>query len=159
MIANRATSEGSHGRSATASPRHMLVRRIVPTGIPCTTISPCNLFGQCGPSQTCTAGYVRHSCVSNFECNLSGTCDGFCEEGTLGPTPYYKPSSEWGTAKVRGPAIRPGTTYSVYTEGDFPGGKAHSRGATAATWRWGDVDHNNDVNVTWPAPQKLIQRL
>ena len=61
--------------------------------------------------------------------------------------PYYKPSSLWGTAKVRGSQIRPETTYMVHTECDFGGSAVLSSAASAATWRWGDVDHDGDVDV------------
>jgi len=66
---------------------------------------------------------------------------------TLGPTPFYKLAGQWGTVRVRGTAIRPGTTNMVRTLADFSGGAAFSSAATAATWTWGDVDNNGMVNV------------
>ena len=95
----------------------------------------------------CVGGqYPGAVCTIAANCP-QGECMGSCDEGSLGPDPFYKLSSQWGTAKVRGREIRPGTTYSVYTQINLGGGAAFSSAATAATWTWGDVDHNGIVNA------------
>ncbi len=72
---------------------------------------------------------------------------GSCSAGTLGSAPFYKTVAQWGTAKVRGAQIRPGTKYMVFTECNFPGGAVLSSAANAVTWKWGDVDNNDVVNA------------
>jgi hypothetical protein len=84
-------------------------------------------------------------CTTNGDCVL-GTCAGKCEAGTLGSTPFYKPASQWGTAKVRGAQIRPGADYLVETQCDFPG-VVLSAATKARTWKWGDIDGNGSVNA------------
>jgi len=108
-------------------------------GLNCVTDANC--------PKTCSGGVnPGAACVAPADCPL-GTCTGRCDAGTLGSTPYYKLSSLWGTAKVRGAQIRPGTTYMVHTECNFGGGAVLSSAASAVTWKWGDVDNNGIVNA------------
>jgi len=93
-------------------------------------------------------------CTSNSDCPPLGIgyCKGFCDEGRLGPEAFYKLSSEWGTVRVRGPEIRPASTYRVRTQADGPAGLVRSAAATVTTRVWGDVDGNGSVSgldVTW----------
>jgi len=60
-------------------------------------------------------------CTSGAQCPY-GDCVGVCDEGRLGPEPFYKLSSQWGTVRVRGPEIRPASTYRVRTQADGPAG-------------------------------------
>jgi len=76
-----------------------------------------------------------------------GECAGICDAGTLGSTPFYKTTAQWGTAKVRGAQIRPETTYMVHAECNFPGGAVLSSAARVATWKWCDVDNNGIANA------------
>jgi hypothetical protein len=116
--------------------------------------SKCNLGANNGQNclvnadcpKTCAGGLNPGTpCTTNAQCSL-GTCAGTCEAGTLGSTPFYKTASQWGTAKVRGAQIRPGTDYLVETQCDFPG-VVLSAATTARTWRWGDIDGNGIVNA------------
>jgi hypothetical protein len=106
----------------------------------------CNTDADC--PKRCAGGTNNGNPCSttNPDCPL-GTCVGKCDAGTLGSTPYYKPSSAWGTAKVRGTQIRPGTTYMVHAECNFGGPTVLSSAANAATWRWGDIDGDTDVDA------------
>jgi hypothetical protein len=96
--------------------------------------------------KTCAGGLNPGAvCTTNGDCVL-GTCAGKCEAGTLGGTPFYKTASQWGTAKVRGAQIRPGTNYLVETQCDFPG-VVLSAATRARTWKWGDIDGNGIINA------------
>ncbi len=88
-------------------------------------------------------------CMTNANCPPTGigVCLGFCEEGSLGSAPVYKTSAQWGTVKVRGAQIRPGTRYFAHAECDFEGGGGLvlSNAGRATTWRWGDTEGDGDV--------------
>ncbi len=106
----------------------------------------CNTDADC--PKTCVGGpSAGMSCTSLANCPLGTACSGFCDAGTLGPTPYYKLSSQWGTAKVRGAQVRPGSTYTVHTECNIGGGPVLSSNASATTWRWGETDGNGVLNA------------
>jgi hypothetical protein len=99
-----------------------------------------------GCPTTCASGInPGDPCTTNADCIL-GRCAGTCEAGTLGSTPFYKTAIQWGTAKVRGAQIRPGTDYLVETQCDFPG-VVLSVATTARTWKWGDIDGDGDVDA------------
>jgi len=135
------------------------------------------VIGECGEDQSaCVARYVQSKCSggpnngldcytgadcpkrcvgglnSDADCTIDsdcpiGSCAGRCDAGTLGAMPFYKTAAQWGTANVRGAQIRPGTTYRVHAECNFAGGPLLSRAAIGTTWRWGDIDHDGDVDA------------
>jgi len=106
-------------------------------GLDCITDTDC-------PSR-CVGGLNPGAvCMTESDCPL-GACEGKCDAGTLGGTPFYKTAAQWGTAKVRGPQIRPAADYLVETACNFPG-VVFSAAAKARTSVWGDVDGNGVVN-------------
>ena len=67
----------------------------------------CNTDADC--PKLCVGGQFPGAvCTIPTDCP-QGECKGKCDTGTLGPTPYYKTTAQWGTAKVRGAQIRPDT--------------------------------------------------
>ncbi len=107
----------------------------------CTTDANC--------PKTCQGGSNNgNPCATNTNCPPTGigVCTGHCGTGTLGATPFYKTSAQWGTAQVRGTQLRPGKEYFFITECNFgPGQVVQSAAALAKTWKWGDVDNDSDV--------------
>jgi len=94
-------------------------------------------------------------CVTGSQCPpalppnppSSGRCEGYCDDQrTLGPEPYYKLSSQWGTVKLHGANIVPNTSYRVRTQVDSPSGIARSATTTGTTRIWGDVDGDSDAD-------------
>ena len=64
--------------------------------------------------------------------------------GRLSDTPTYLPPSSWGTVSLRSGDIVPGTTYQVCAQ--FGDG-SRSWATSAATWRWGDADGDQRIDV------------
>jgi len=108
-------------------------------GLNCTTDADC-------PKRCVGGQFPGAVCTIPTDCP-QGQCAGKCDAGTLGATPFYKTTAQWGTAKVRGSQIRPGTKYLVHTECNFPGGVVLSSAASAKTWKWGDIDNNGVVDA------------
>ena len=110
----------------------------------------CNTDLDCPKRCTHANGTITSTpCTSHADCNsVAGTCDGNCDAGPLGPNPYYKQATQWGTAKIRGAQIRPGRSYFVQTECILPGGTIRSAGTPVTTWIWGDQNGDGMVNVT-----------
>jgi hypothetical protein len=95
----------------------------------------------------CVGGqFPGADCTIPTDCP-QGECAGRCDAGTLGSTPFYKTTAQWGTAKARGAQIRPDTMYMVHAECNFPGGPVLSSAANATTWKWGEVNGNETLNV------------
>jgi len=106
----------------------------------------CNTDADC-PKRCVGGANPGAACLVAADCPI-GECVGRCDAGTLGPTPFYKTADQWGTAKVRGAQIRPGETYLIQTECNFPPVNiVLSSAAEPTTWIWGDVDGNGIVNA------------
>jgi len=110
-------------------------------GADCATDSDC--------PKACKGG-TNHglACTTNSQCPPAGVgkCEGVCDERTLGPEPFYKLSSQWGTVKLHGANIVPNTSYRVRTQVDLPSGIARSATTTGTTRIWGDVDGDSDAD-------------
>ena len=96
--------------------------------------------------RTCAGGTNPGNPCTTDDDSAFGICAGKCDAGTLGSTPFYKTASQWGTAMVRGPQIRPSADYLVETQCNFPG-VVLSAAASARTWKWGDVDGSGIVDA------------
>lgn len=76
------------------------------------------------------------------------------EDGTLDITPFVQLPADWGTILVGGLEIYPSSgilpsIYEVVAECGVdmpPPGSYTSPPGSGATWRWGDIDHDNDVD-------------
>jgi hypothetical protein len=66
-------------------------------------------------------------------------------DGSLGEFPIYLTPLEWGTLRVHGEEMIPGTSYAVRAK---TGAGALSELSTATTWAWGDANGDGTANVT-----------
>jgi hypothetical protein len=64
-------------------------------------------------------------------------------DGLLADTPVFQIPAQWSTVYVRGEEIIPDTTYMLQVETSYLAGPT----SEATTWIWGDVDHNDVVNL------------
>lgn|GEM_PF-5076516 len=109
-------------------------------GLSCATDADC-------PKACATPPNAGQPCFSSSDCN-GGACDGVCDSGSLGDTPVFLTPAQWGAVSVRGNAIRPETSYAVYTVCNFGGVTIRSAATSARTRRWADTNGDGIVNVT-----------
>lgn len=102
----------------------------------------CLTHADCPP--TCAGGLnAGGPCTQHIQCPL-GQCLGSCDEGTLGPTPFFKLASQWEMARIRGPQIRPDSEFLVHTVCNVSPAPVFSRPVVGRTWLWGDADGDLD---------------
>ena len=87
---------------------------------------------------TGSAGNSNISCVSQY----------VQADGSLGDTAIYQSPAQWGTISVRGDAIRPSSTYHVWTDCGGVPGEVLSDPVSATTWRWGDVNMDGSADIS-----------
>jgi len=87
---------------------------------------------------TGSAGNSNISCVSQY----------VQADGSLGDTAIYQSPVQWGTISVRGDAIRPSSTYHVWTDCGGVPGEVLSDPVSATTWRWGDVNMDGSADIS-----------
>jgi hypothetical protein len=68
-------------------------------------------------------------------------------DGHLRRHPLYAAPDDWGTVYVGDCAIKPSTTYQVYTDCSNVVPGLFSVPTTVTTWRWGDVDNSGSVTL------------
>ena len=110
------------------------------TGDPAdSTVSCVSLYVQ-QPESACVGDGTFHglSCATDADCS-GGKC---VTSAVLGAKRIQLTPDQWGTVQVRAAEIQPATLYRVQADCGVTPGEMLSPAAEAATWLWGDVNHD-----------------
>jgi hypothetical protein len=105
-------------------------RRVFATAPECPDLVALRVSGAPGqPAISCFSAYVQ-------------------ADGSLGPTPLFRPSADWGVAEIRDEYLGTSSWYIVESDcgtAELPG---YGGAVAGLTWIWGDVNYSGHCDVS-----------